>query len=106
MPLPYCIITIETILSTRSEMLKAKVSYTLNVSRPEGDRATVKIRSEEGEFFPYDFLYGALSACFHSTLVEIWIKSKPHQLRSSSPVKSARKPLRRSNGSIRDYRLW
>jgi len=76
MPLPYCIITLETILSTRSEMLKAKASYTLNVSRPEGDRATVKIRSEEGEFFPYDFLYGASSACFHSTLVEIRIKSK------------------------------
>lgn len=57
-------------------MLKAKASYTPNDSSLEGDRATVKIRSEEGEFFPYDFLLGALSACFHSTLVDIRIKSK------------------------------
>jgi len=57
-------------------MLKVKTSYTPNGSRLENDRATVKIGSEEGEFFPYDFLLGALSACFHSTLVDILIKSK------------------------------
>lgn len=57
-------------------MLNAKASYTPNGSRPEGDRATVKIRSEEVEFFSYDFLLGALSACIHSTLVDIRLKSK------------------------------
>ena len=57
-------------------MLQVKTTYTPNGSTLDIGRATVKIGSNEGEFHAYDFLLGALSACFQATLADILIKRK------------------------------
>jgi putative redox protein len=57
-------------------MLKIKTNYSHEKSTLETDRAVVGIGSEPGEFYPYDLLLGALSACFHSTLHDILEKRK------------------------------
>lgn len=57
-------------------MLTVKTTYTPEKSTLETDRAIAGIGSKPGEFFPYDFLLGALSACFHSTLLDILEKQK------------------------------
>jgi putative redox protein len=57
-------------------MLQVKTSYTPNGSTLDNDRAIVKIGINDGEFHAYDFLLGALSACFQATLAEILIKRK------------------------------
>lgn len=57
-------------------MLKVKTTYTPENSTLETDRAAVGIGSKPGEFYAYDLLLGALSACFYSTLHDILEKQK------------------------------
>ncbi len=40
------------------------------------ERARVAVGSEEGEFLPYELLFGALSSCFYYTLMDILKKKK------------------------------
>ncbi len=57
-------------------MLQVKTSYTPNASTLDNGRAIVKIGMNDGEFHAYEFLLGALSACFQATLADILIKRK------------------------------
>jgi len=57
-------------------MLKVKTAYKLQESTLETDRAVLQLGGKEGQFYPYDLLFGALSACFHATLSEIFFKRK------------------------------
>jgi len=57
-------------------MLKVKTIYAPDESTLDNGRGSVKVGSKPGEFYPYDFLLGALSACFHSTLYDILVKKK------------------------------
>lgn len=57
-------------------MLEVKTVYTPELSTLDNGRGGVRIGSKPGEFYPYDLLLGALSACFHSTLHDILVKKK------------------------------
>ncbi len=57
-------------------MLKVKTTYNVQESTLETDRAVLQIGGKDGQFYPYDLLLGALSACFHATLSEIFFKRK------------------------------
>lgn len=57
-------------------MLTVKTTYTPEASTLENNRAILNLGSKEGEFFPYDLLLGALSACFRATLYDILTKRK------------------------------
>jgi len=57
-------------------MEKIKTKYTPEKYTLENERAIVGIGSKPGEFYPYDLLLGALSACFYYTLYEILEKRK------------------------------
>lgn len=57
-------------------MLEVKTVYTPELSTLDNGRGSVRIGSKPGEFYPYDLLLGALSACFHSTLHDILVKKK------------------------------
>lgn len=57
-------------------MLKVKTSYTPEISKLETYRAALRYGSGRDEFFPYDLLLGALSACFYATLRDILEKQK------------------------------
>jgi len=57
-------------------MLKIRTSYTPERSTLETDRAVVVLGSKPNEFYPYELLLGALSACFYSTLNDILEKQK------------------------------
>ena len=57
-------------------MLKVKTTYNIQESTLETDRAVLQLGGNEGQFYPYDVLFGALSACFHATLSEIFFKRK------------------------------
>lgn len=57
-------------------MQQVKTSYTPKKSTLETDRAELKIGPKRGEFSPYNLLLGSLSACFHATLSDIFIKRK------------------------------
>ena len=57
-------------------MEKIKTNYTPEKYTLENERAIVGIGSKPGEFYPYDLLLGALSACFYYTLYEILEKRK------------------------------
>ncbi len=57
-------------------MEKIETNYTPEKYTLENERAIVGIGSKPGEFYPYDFLLGALSACFYYTLYEILEKRK------------------------------
>lgn len=57
-------------------MIQVKTNYTPENSTLETDRAVVGIGSNQGEFYAYDLLLGALSACFYSTLHDILEKQK------------------------------
>lgn len=57
-------------------MLEVKTVYTPELYTLDNGRGIVKIGSKPNEFYPYDLLLGALSACFHSTLYDILVKRK------------------------------
>ena len=57
-------------------MLKIRTNYTPERSTLETDRAVAELGSGSGQFYPYDLLLGALSACFYSTLFDILEKRK------------------------------
>ena len=57
-------------------MLKIRTSYTPERSTLETDRAVAVLGSKPNEFYPYELLLGALSACFYSTLNDILEKQK------------------------------
>ena len=57
-------------------MLRIRTNYTPERSTLETDRAVVELGSGSGQFYPYDLLLGALSACFYSTLFDILEKRK------------------------------
>ena len=57
-------------------MLKIRTNYTPERSTLETDRAVAELGSGSGQFYPYDLLLGALSACFYSTLLDILEKRK------------------------------
>jgi len=57
-------------------MLRIRTNYTSERSTLETERAVAEIGSGTGQFYPYDLLLGALSACFYSTLHDILEKRK------------------------------
>jgi len=57
-------------------VLRIRTNYTPERSTLETDRAVAEIGSGTGQFYPYDLLLGALSACFYSTLHDILEKRK------------------------------
>jgi putative redox protein len=57
-------------------MLKVKTIYGPDEATLENGRSSLRIGGESGEFYPYDLLLGALSACFYSTLHDILEKKK------------------------------
>jgi putative redox protein len=57
-------------------MLEVKTVYTPELSTLDNGRGSMRIGPKPGEFYPYDLLLGALSACFHSTLHDILVKKK------------------------------
>lgn len=57
-------------------MLEVKTIYTPEVSTLDNGRGSVRIGGDAGEFYPYDLLLGALSACFYSTLHDVLVKKK------------------------------
>lgn len=57
-------------------MLQVTTNYAPENSTLETNRASLAIGSKTGEFYPYDLLLGALSACFYSTLHDILEKRK------------------------------
>lgn len=59
-----------------SEKVSVKTHYSRAGSYLENDRGQVPISSKAGGFYPYDFLLGALSACFHATLLSIMKKQR------------------------------
>lgn len=57
-------------------MLSVKTVYKPDSATLENDRGSLRLGRNQGEFYPYDLLLGALSACFYSTLHDILEKKK------------------------------
>ncbi len=57
-------------------MITVDSKYTQNEREIRTERAVIPVGNNEGEFLPYEMLFGALSSCFYYTLRDILKKKK------------------------------